>query len=295
MINHLTHIPEPKRGLLEELTAQLSVIPGMAAVALGGSYASGTQHAGSDMDIGLYYHEARPFSIADIRRAAQSISVGDAPTVTGFYEWGAWVNGGAWIHTRQGKVDFLYRNLEHVQRTISEAQQGITHHDYDQQPAYGFYSVIYLAETQICIPLYDPDGQIAALKRQSAVYPQKLKHKTVADSLWGAEFTLLHAQGFAAQGDVYNTVGCLTRAAANLTQALFALNERYFIRDKQVMQTMAAFPILPEGYIAQITRILARPGSTTGELARSVSDLGQTWRGVAALAGDLYQPRFQLK
>lgn len=295
MINDLTQIPEPKRALLEELTARLSAIPGMAAVVLGGSYASGTQHTGSDMDIGLYYHEARPFSIADIRRTARGISAGGEPTVTGFYEWGAWVNGGAWIHTAQGKVDFLYRNLEHVQRTISDAQQGITHHDYDQQPAYGFYSVIYLAETQICIPLYDPDGQIAGLKRQAAVYPPELKHKTVADTLWGAEFTLLHAQGFAAQGDVYNTVGCLTRAAANLTQALFALNERYFMRDKEVMQTMASFPILPEGYIEQINQILASPGSTTGELARSVSALGQAWRSAAALAGDLYQPKFQLK
>ena len=295
ILSNLFHVPEAKRALLEDLTTTLSGIPGMAAVVLGGSYASRTQHAGSDMDIGLYYHENRPFSIADIRRTAQCISAGGAPTITDFYEWGAWVNGGAWIHTPQGKVDFLYRSLEHVQRTISEAQQGITHHDYDQQPAYGFYSVIYLAETQICIPLYDPDGQIAELKRQVAVYPPKLKHKTVADTLWGAEFTLLHAQGFAAQGDVYNTVGCLTRAAANLTQALFALNERYFMRDKKVMESMAAFPLLPEGYTAQITRILACPGSTAEELVRSVSDLEQAWRGVAALAGKMYTPKFQLK
>ena len=207
---------------------------------------------------------------------------------------GAWVNGGAWIHTAQGKVDFLYRSLEHVQRTIDEAQQGITHHDYNQQPPYGFYSVIYLAETQICIPLYDPDGQIARLKRQVTAYPPKLKQQIVADTLWNAEFTLLHAQGFAAQGDVYNTVGCLTRAAGKLTQALFALNERYFIRDKQVMKTMAAFSFLPEGYITQVNQILARPGSTPGELVRAVSDLGQAWRSVAALAGDRYQPKFNL-
>jgi hypothetical protein len=115
----------------------------MAAVVLGGSYASQTQHASSDMDIGLYYHETTPFAIADIRRTAQSISAGGAPTVTDFYEWGAWVNGGAWIHTAQGKVDFLYRDIEHVQRTIYEAQGGVTHHDYNQQPAHGFYSVIY--------------------------------------------------------------------------------------------------------------------------------------------------------
>jgi len=290
----LTHISGEKRALLADLTGQLSRIPCMAAVALGGSYASQTQHAGSDLDIGLYYREAQPFSIADIRRTAESISADRTPTVTNFYEWGAWVNGGAWIHTAQGKVDFLYRSLEHVQRTIDEAQQGISHHDYNQQPPYGFYSVIYLAETQICIPLYDPDGQIAGLKRQVAAYPPKLKQRIVADTLWNAEFTLLNAQGLAAQGDVYNTVGCLTRAAGKMTQALFALNERYFIRDKQVMKTMAAFSILPEGYIVQVNQVLARPGNTPGELTQAVGDLGQAWRSVAALAGDLYQPKFHL-
>lgn len=40
------------------------------------------------------------------------------------------------------------------------------------------------------------------------------------------------ARGFAAQGDIYNTVGCLTRTATNLTQALFALNRCYYMSDK---------------------------------------------------------------
>jgi hypothetical protein len=79
-----------------------------------------------------------------------------------------------------------------------------------------------------------------------------------------------------------------------MTQALFTLNERYFIRDKQVMKTMAAFPILPEGYIAQVNQVLAHPGSTPGELVQAVSNLGQAWRSVAALAGDRYQPKFNL-
>ncbi|HNB55238.1 MAG TPA: nucleotidyltransferase domain-containing protein, partial [Anaerolineales bacterium] len=198
-MDELSHLPAPKRALLETLIAQLQ-IPGVAAIVLGGSYASKTHHAASDMDVGLYYFETQPFSLADIRHIAETISTDGTPTVTGFYEWGAWVNGGAWIHTAQGKVDFLYRNLDHVRRTITEAEQGISRHDYAQQPAYGFYSVIYLAETQICLPLYDPEGHIADLKRRVAIYPPRLKQKVLADSLWSAEFTLLHARNFAAQG-----------------------------------------------------------------------------------------------
>lgn len=269
-------------------------MPGIVAIVLGGSYASGAQHAASDLDVGLYYNEDNPFAIPTIKQIAAGLAATGGATVTGFYEWGAWVNGGAWIHTPHGKVDFLYRNLNQVQRTLTEAQQGITHRDYDQQPTHGFYSVIYLAETQICLPLYDPEGVIAHLKAQVAQYPPRLKQQVVVDSLWSAEFTLLFARDFAAQGDVYNTVGCLTRTVANLTQALFALNERYFLRDKKVMETLATFPLLPPDYVAQVNAILACPGSTAAALTETVARLRQSWQAVVALAGALYQPKFQL-
>ncbi len=294
MSDHNPPLPPQKRALLDHLVGQLSQVPGMAAIVLGGSYATGTQHAASDLDIGLYYSEARPFAIADIRRIAEAVAVQQPVTVTGFYGWGAWVNGGAWIHTAHGKVDFLYRSLDHVERTIAEAEQGLARHDYDQQPTHGFYSVIYLAETRSCVPLYDPDRLIGALKQRVEVYPPRLKQQIIADALWAAEFTLVHARNFAAQGDIYNTAGCLTRMAGNLTQALFALNERYFMRDKQVLQTMAAFPNLPPDYLGQINHILACPGRTAEELTQTVGALEQTWRSVVALPGVHYEPKFQL-
>jgi hypothetical protein len=293
-VKKLPNLPEQKRAMLGQLVATLSRVPGMCGVVLGGSYASGTQHENSDMDVGLYYLEASPFSIDAIRLIANEFSIDGTPTVTGFYGWGAWVNGGAWIQTPVGKVDFLYRNIDQVQKTIRDAQQGISHHDYDQQPVHGFFSVIYLAETQICLPLYDPELWIADLKRSVDVYPPLLKKKVIADSLWSAEFTLLHARGFAAQGDIYNTVGCLTRAASNLTQALFALNEKYFLRDKKVLETIAGFPNLPSGYIQQIHRILAFPGGTAEELTRTVRDLEQAWHTVVSLPGVDYKPKFEM-
>lgn len=287
-------IPQYKTKFLEKLIPELSKLVGMVAIVLGGSHASGTHHEKSDLDLGLYYFESKPFSIADIKRIVESISTTGNTTVTDFYDWGAWVNGGAWIHTIAGKVDFLYRNIDQVQRTISEAQQGLTQHDYDQQPTHGFYSVIYLAETQICVPLFDPDNIIANLKRQVENYPPLLKQRIITDSLWSAEFTLLHAHNFAARGDIYNTVGCLTRVTANLTQALFAINEKYFIRDKMVTDTINAFPILPYDYVQQINHILGFPGSTATELAQSVARLKQAWESVLSLANEIYQPKFQM-
>lgn len=290
----LAHLPTNKRTLLDRLVANLRNVPNLVALVLGGSYASHTHHATSDLDVGLYYHETAPFAIDAIREIARSVAENGNATVTDFYGWGAWVNGGAWIHTPAGKVDLLYRNIEQVERTIAAAQQGITQHDYGQQPAYGFYSVIYLAETEICLPLWDPEGVIAGLKAQVVLYPPLLKTKLIGDHLWSAEFTLLHARASAKQGDVYNTVGSLTRAAANLTQALFALNERYFQRDKQVMQAISNFALVPPAYAATLPQILAHVGDTPAALSASVDQFVELWTTVVQLAGPLYQPKFNL-
>lgn len=284
-------LPSDMRRTIHQLINTLAQTSGIAAVVLGGSYASGAARPDSDVDLGLYYRPDSPFRIDDIVQIARQVAI-QPPTVTGFYEWGAWVNGGAWIHSAAGKVDFLYRNLDQVARTIDEAAQGIVHHDYPQQPPYGFYSVIYLAETQVCLPLFDPTGAIAALKARVERYPELLHRRVVDDSLWSAEFTLLHARAFAAQGDVYNTVGCLTRVATNLTQALFALNRRYYMSDKRAMREIDRFAAVPAGYTAALGAILAAPGHDPQTLTQSTTALETLWRRVVELTDGAYHPKF---
>lgn len=288
------NVPAEKQLLLRQLVAELQCIPGICAVVLGGSYARGAERPNSDLDVGLYYHAAAPFAMASVRQVARSIAQQSEPVVTNFYEWGPWVNGGAWIYTGAGKVDLLYRNIDQVQQAITDAQNGVIQHDYAQQPAYGFYSVIYLAETAFCAPLWDEQGVVARLKAQVAQYPPKLQQRIIADHLWSVEFTLLHAGDFARAGDVYNTVGCLTRAAAALTQVLFALNERYFISDKKVMQSIATFSQQPADYVARLAQTLAQPGAEAAALGRAVAHLTTLWQEVVALAGERYRPKFQL-
>jgi hypothetical protein len=141
-------------SVLNAFTGQLSKIPGIIAVVIGGSFARRTARPDSDMDVGLYYSETAPPEIEAIRRCAEQISLPQTPpTVSAYYGWGPWVNGGAWIQTPAGKLDLLYRNIEHVQSVLDESHKGLYHHDYYQQPTFGFVSVIYLAETKCCIPL----------------------------------------------------------------------------------------------------------------------------------------------
>ena len=289
----LPNMPTEQAGILNQASNALRALPNIAAVVLGGSYASRLARSGSDLDIGLYYREASPFSISHVRSVAMKICTsGLVPIVTGLYEWGPWVNGGAWIMTPAGKVDLIYRNLDQVQAVIDEGQRGIWRHDYDQQPPYGFRSVVYFGEIQICVPLHDPAGEIARLKQLVAEYPSALRDRIVQDSLWGGEFSLLLCRKFGGAADVCNAVGCMTRIAQFLIHALFALNKKYFVSEKSANHLIADFLLQPRDFTSRLASVLARPGGNSEELDRSIELLSALWLETADLTGGTYQPRF---
>lgn len=134
------HLTAEKQKIFNRIVPDLKSTENVIAIVLGGSYATGYANEHSDLDIGIYYHGEKPFDIELIKSIAERYSFNNSPTVTDFYQWGVWVNGGAWIETDTGKVDFLYRNIEQVEDTIEKALMGIWENDYAQQPPYGFSS-----------------------------------------------------------------------------------------------------------------------------------------------------------
>ena len=292
-MNTIVQMGPEKISLLHEVVAGFRGVPRVAAIVLGGSQASGLARPDSDLDIGLYYHAASPFSVSDVRAVAERIARGGSvPLVTGPYEWGPWVNGGAWIETPMGQVDFVYRNLDQVGTVIDEGRRGIWRHDYDQQPPYGFRSVVYFGEIHICVPLDDPQHEITRLKQLVAEYPPALQDRIVQDSLWGAEFSLLSGHNFGGQNDVYSVAGCMTRAAQFLIQALFALNKEYFLSDKGVNRRIDGFSRRPRDFTSRLAALLAAPGSNSIELDRSVELLRALWQETVDLTAGTYNPRW---
>ncbi len=112
------------------------------------------------------------------------------------------------------------------------------------------------------------------------LYPTALRRTIVAESLWGAEFSLMI--GSKAKDD-YNRTGCAVRTAQYLVQALYALNERYFIGDKHVVRQAAAFERRPAGFVERL-----EAGMSDLESMRNL------WTEMVALTGGAYQPRFDL-
>src|SRR5256885_17168120 len=101
-----------QRELVASLAERLGSISGIKAVVLGGSHARGRAQPGSDIDLGLLYSEAAPFSIHCVRELAEAVNDTAGPVVSDFYGWGPWVNGGAWLTIGGQRVDFIYRSLD---------------------------------------------------------------------------------------------------------------------------------------------------------------------------------------
>ena len=113
----VTSISAGERAAVAGLVAAVARVDGIAAIVLGGSHARGRATPSSDIDIGLFYHEDRPLSIEGLRRIVAEFDPRPEARATDLWEWGPWVNGGAWVAVDGFRIDLLYRCVEQVERT----------------------------------------------------------------------------------------------------------------------------------------------------------------------------------
>src|SRR5436190_21577702 len=88
----------------------------------------------------------------------------------------------------------------------NSSEAGRYEQHYAQQPPFGFFSGAYLGEIAVCIPLFDPEARLEALKRRVANYREALRNAVVQDYLWQAELGLTaFAPKFAGRSGAYGT------------------------------------------------------------------------------------------
>jgi hypothetical protein len=261
-------MPSP---MVAEIAARLIGVPGVVAVALGGSHARGAAAPDSDVDLGLYYDPATPPSRDDLNALARELDDrGPDDAVTRRGEWGPWIDGGAWLTIRGERVDWLFKDLARIRRTIAECRAGRPEIAYQLGHPHAFVSAIYLGEIDCCIPLADPTDGLAELKRLVRPYPPLLRDALVRRFLFEAGFSLDGAAKGARRGDVVYVAGCLFRTVVALVQVLYAVHERYCTNEKGAMREVAAFARTPDGFVSTATHILAAPGADARALAASV-------------------------
>jgi hypothetical protein len=225
------------------------------------------------VDVGLYYRA--PLDMPALRSAAGDLDHGhrgDAVTDPG--GWGAWVNGGAWLHIEGVPVDLIYRDLGRVERCVEEAQLGRFETAYHWGHPHGFVSVIYAAEVARCQVLADPSDALGPLKARLNPYPEPLREALVRQFGGEATFTVFVARHSLPRGDVAYTAGCCYRAIASLMQALHAHNRTYLLNEKGAVASAARLPdTLPdlESQVAAAFALLRPEPSALAEAVEAVA------------------------
>jgi predicted nucleotidyltransferase len=262
---------DPTVRLAEEIAGRLGEVPGVVAVALGGSWARGEAHLDSDVDLGVYYRPEHRPSVEDLRRLAQELDDRHLPDLaTEIGEWGPWINGGGWLRVESRSVDWLYRDADKVAAIIGRCTSGETACYYQPGHPHGFHEHIYLGEVHHCRTLHDPEGLLRELKSTVATYPPMLKRTIIEKYLWEAGFSLETARKPAARGEASYVSGCLFRGVACMVQALFALNERYFINEKGSVRAADSFAVRPERFGETASELLGCPGRDAETLTESL-------------------------
>jgi hypothetical protein len=232
--------PDP---LLDRVTPVLAAVPGVVALVLGGSRASGAAHSASDYDLGLYFRQAAGLDVGRLLEAVKGL-VDDpgAAAVTEVGGWGPWIVGGGWLTIAGKKMDLLYRPIESVETVIRDCRDGRISMDCQPGHPHGFCSAIWMGEVALCQRLHDPERVIAGLKAMTDPQPDKRRDALTRRFQWEALFSIENAETAVSRGDPTYIAGCAFRSLACVAQVLFALNRRYLTNEKGALDAAARLP-----------------------------------------------------
>jgi hypothetical protein len=206
------------------VAAGLAGLPGVQAVALGGSRITGGARPDSDWDFSLYYRASQqPFDPETLRR------LGWPGDVFQLGQWGGGVfNSGAWLRVNGRQVDVHYRDLDDVEHRLTEARQGR-------------FGIELLMFHLAGIPTYLVVGELAENRVLSGAlprpeYPAALRES--ASRRWSAmaQQTLAYARkAHAPRGHLAETAGSIAVAGAQAAHGVLAAQGEWPSNEKRLL------------------------------------------------------------
>ncbi len=234
-------------SFVARLADRVAGLPGVEAVALGGSRALNTAMEASDWDFALYYRER--FDADEVRQ------LGFEGVVFDVHGWGGGVmNGGAWLTIEGRRVDLHYRDLNDVEHWWREAEAGRYEKELLLFYAAGIPTYTVVAELAINSVL------VGELPRPA--YPAALSRSAAARWREDAMMSIGYARtALTHRGDVAVANG--SRALIELAHSRAARDRRWVVNEKG---------LVPACGLARIAEALAFAGdaSALSEALRAI-------------------------
>jgi hypothetical protein len=208
-------------AFLRYVADRLGGLPGVEAVALGGSRAAGTHHKDSDWDFSIYYRgHFDPQALRDLGWPGEVSEIGG---------WSAGVfNGGAWLEIEGRRSDVHYRDLDVIDQQIAEAGAGRFRIEPLMFHLAGIPSYLVLAELA--------GNRVLRGDLPVPSYPPALRER--APRVWWdrAERTFDYARaGHAPYGRLTQCAGLVAQAASCAAHAVLAARSQWVTNEKLLL------------------------------------------------------------
>lgn len=249
--------------VISSVAAALSGVPGVTAVAVGGSRAIGTADAGSDYDIIAF--ESRLGTINKEQLNAAAARIAGPGIVTS-------PNGNLVNLTVSGhKVEILVRSLDVIAAEIEAARQGVFKRTLHPLHPIGYLTTIIISYVVYALPVRDPEHALRNLVQRATPYPEILRSRMIATFRTEAEFALIHASKVRSPLDLPYLTALYAQAIACWQLMLFAINRRYPVIDKGGMRLVMGMPQHPQNFQFRTMKILRDIAGEDLQAARTES------------------------
>jgi len=250
-----------------EAADALASLPGVRAVALGGSRAAGTARLDSDWDFAVYYRGGTfdPASLSALGWPGEIFPIGG---------WGGGVfNGGAWLSAGRRRVDVHYRDLDEVEYHLAEARAGRFGIERLLFHLAGVPTYIVVAELSL--------HRVLRGRLPRPAYPSELRRQAPARWWDQARATLDYARAaHAARGHLADTAGAIAVAACQGAHGVLAARGEWVTNEKTLLDRAGLRGA--DGILADLSpepgRLLAAVDAAAGLLTEALDAASEPGR-----------------
>jgi hypothetical protein len=252
-------------GPIAELVEVMSAMPGAVAIVLGGSRALGSNDAGSDWDLGLYYRGTIDLTALAARGMVYPPG-----------SWGRIMNGGAWLTCAGEKVDVLLRDLDVVEHWTRRAEEGEFEVDALLGYLAGAPTYMLSAELASCRPLR---GDVPAVP-----FPSKLALAAPPRWRFCRSFSLDYARMLARRGNRVGATGQAAKAVIEEAHAILCERKTWVCNERRMIDAaglagvhalFAQVPTIAPDLVDWVDRVAVQLGAPAAEIT-PWSDAGRT-------------------